>query len=526
MKLAFKYSLFPVIVFLINGYTYAQTYSERELDIRKHARPVISGHNDTSFFVLYSMSPNQPIGVKRKYEVECFNYEFKSLWRADNFKLDDTYDEKNTVFFHSRMLFLYSEYDNYKAEFAYEIKKQVLIDGSVLEDADTIFRIRTRDENNKLRNPSYGFDCIKSYTKNNLMFIYSNDYKNEYQEGFSFRIMDKDFHLSETKRIELPYSDPLCNISDVLFDDASGKIFLLAKVFDVPDVKKRNVREHKLFSFDLDGNLQSSVDLQLASVKTALVKMKCNDTKIFVMGFIKSEDEDAAGIIFRSINKETFIMANTSRHFFSDSVKFVVNHKSKAYKGLGYNVTKYVITDFIVEDNRIYWMAEYNSFGKSMMASALTSTVPAAIASGIANPAGMLIAAPLVFEPPEYTSCNLLFEELNFDGELISERVIQKYEKDISYANISHLMLQNKSYSCLAYNYDRAKEKRLKKNSDHIETVFFTSKTEGKNTERKIDLKNRYLLTNSCLPGKADNFIFITGNFDNGKMYLTNYNFY
>ena len=527
MKLLMKYSLlFFLILFFADKKIYSQVFTEQELDLKENAEPVILGKNDSSFIVLYNMNPSRS-DVRRKFETECFNFSFKSLWRSKQIKLPDNFSEKNAVYFQSRVLFLNSEYDSYKQEYAYEIRKQVLSNGTLNENADTVFRIGIHEENKKLRKQSYGFDCIASVSGNKLMFIYSNDYTDAYKEGFSFRTIDKDFKLSEIKKIELIYSDPLCNIADIIYDDSANRIYLLTKMFDIPDVKKRTVREYKLFSFDTNGNLITSVDLELTTTKLAVIKIKSNDDKIFVIGVTKSEYEKASGLVFKSINKKTFKIENSTSHLFSDSVSHVVNHESRFFKRINFAADNYDNTDFVIDEKNIYWIAEYNTFGKNRLsAAALTGAIGAGVIMGIAS-GGVLIFVPAGQSKPKFLSCNLLFEKINFNGDFISEQVIQKKEENSLTGCISHLLLKNNSDCCIAFNYDKERENINRNSRNHIETIVIPSNADDKNYDiKKINLKNRFLFTNASLSFKPGNFIFITGNFDTGQMYLTNYSFH
>jgi hypothetical protein len=179
----------------------------------------------------------------------------------------------------------------------FSIRNIIFSNGKINEKKIEVFNINGWKEHFKLESESYDFFTRVSISGNKVLFVYRNNYKDEYANEIKIRILYSIDSLSEIRTLKIPYSYSKSKISNFVFDDSDGeKLFVLVTLFDTISLKRKKVSKTELMEYDLNtfeskiNNLPftsnySSSKLLRVNGKTIIGLLTANEELSFLTGY-------------------------------------------------------------------------------------------------------------------------------------------------------------------------------------------------------------------------------------------------
>ena len=234
------------------------------------------------------------------------------------------------------------------AAYEFKIMDRVSHDGVDHDEHIRIFYISKSKENKKLNSESYSFKVYRGTDRKKAVLAYNNDYKDPYNEGFRYRILDAEGKLTDEDTLNLPYLDKACSITDVIYDDGSNKIFLLCNLYSVTGKDEKKFRNSFITEYDLANKTYREISKGIPEFSKNKAQHLCNENIIAFSGLNYSEATEngwTAPIV--AVNKNTFDLITSA------SLKLDPKMAAVLF-GLG----KYILpVNFVFENDSTYTVA-------------------------------------------------------------------------------------------------------------------------------------------------------------------------
>jgi hypothetical protein len=195
----------------------------------------------------------------------------------------------------------------------FKIKNRISETGADDDRRENIFHVSKAKEKKKLNSDSYSFKVYRGTGGSKAVLAYNNDYRDEYREGFRFRILDAVGKLSTEDTLILPYIDRACNISDVLYDDETNKLYLLCNIFSLTGADTRFYINSVIGEYDCTVKTYREISDGVPDFRECKMQQFSNDNMIAFTGLYADEKSPAGWwTAFLSVRKEPFEIMNAS----------------------------------------------------------------------------------------------------------------------------------------------------------------------------------------------------------------------
>ena len=212
-----------------------------------------------------------PVGnTKIRHVVFYYDNTGKLKYQIDKIKTSISCNHDYFLCLGKTIIFFDSEKDDF-GNHDFIITSSVQATGTENGDRRIMFRIKNKQESEKLNDEHYNFKVYKGQQNIKALLTYNNDYKEPFSEGFRFKTIDSTLNTSAEDTLSLPYTDRLCNITDVVYDDINEKIFLLCELFTPAGKKDRVFQKSFVGCYDIQTKQYREID-QIPSFKGHLIQ--------------------------------------------------------------------------------------------------------------------------------------------------------------------------------------------------------------------------------------------------------------
>jgi hypothetical protein len=464
------------------------------------------GKSDSNFILLERKSSDKI--TEGDLMISSYTDGMKRLWTCDDNSLDHTCSTENIFYFNNNVYLMSEKHNDYKQTQDFRIENIINSKGINEKKSLPVFSINEWKESKKVRQPIYQFDRFLSTTTKHVLLTYSNDYKDSFNEGFEFRILNESNVLSERKQITLPYADPLCNIEGIVYDDSNGDIiYLLAKVFDVSSIKSRKVVKSEIYRYNLLDSSLTKKEIPMDNSAGDIRFFKANNH--LYNGFLYTEPGSklTSGIKILKIDEQLNVEATFFQPYiynFKDSVYFTQHGDSNPYN---------LVDLSVLDNNDLVAVSEKNNFSTSV-------TNGFIVFAALGGMAGMLAGAlimPIYSSGQQYESGSMLVSYFGQEpGSGYTEKII-KYQRDPIFQHVSHVFMESDSCAYLLFTKDS-----LRKNSSVADLATYKISIDGCVEENLFvipaGISNPRPKSGSCISFDKSNFIIAAA--DRRKNYL------
>lgn len=207
-------------------------------------------------------------------------------------KLQTPYSSQEDYCFSlGRMLYFMEDEKSDMGGDVFRIAAYIGADGILHDERKEVFFIKHSKQFRKLENDHPVFESYVGTSKQKALLTYNNDFADPISESLQFRILDESGNMTGIDTLKLPYTDRLCNIIDVIFDDEKMDVFLLCNVLEDDGDKKKKYLKTGFIKYNI-------VTKDLLEIKEGLpVFSKCkvqhifNDERIYYNG-LKIDETD------------------------------------------------------------------------------------------------------------------------------------------------------------------------------------------------------------------------------------------
>jgi hypothetical protein len=186
----------------------------------------------------------------------------------------------------------------------------------------SILNISREYELKKLHSEKYKFNVFKGTSGNRALVTYNNDYADPYKEGFQFLLMDEHMQMTPTETFELPYSDRLCNITSITYDDDANRIAMLCDIFTM-NGEDRIFQKNIAAVYEINSNSYREFEIKDQQFYRHKINSCFNGSHFSVGGILLPQDQKRRPIpyAFTEINLQNGHTKNTNGMLSDDDAK-------------------------------------------------------------------------------------------------------------------------------------------------------------------------------------------------------------